>query len=307
MNAAKATEAVVVITNPAAGRGRGAVRGEAVVRALRNAGTSTVCIESTRPGDERRLARDAAHSGARAVAIVGGDGTIHHAARGLLDAADEATERPTPPLAIFSAGTGNDLVKSLGVPSHDIDAMVRRVLTGQVQAIDVGYVDEVPFVNAAGFGFDVEVLERMQRGREHGSRLEGTAAYVLTALGALGSYRGFDMAIGDGSTRRHLMAVFANGRCFGGTFHIAPEASLHDGALDCVVIRDVPRWARIPLFMQATRGRHIANRRVHWSTTSGVTLRFPAPPAFECDGERHQAGACEVQVSVRPGALRVVV
>lgn len=297
---------VVLLVNPAAGRGRGARYGEAVAEGFRNAGIGVRVEASTAPGDERRLAREAAQRGASVVAVVGGDGAIHHTARGLLEAVDAGEGAPVPSLAIFSAGTGNDLVKSLGSPSHDVDLMVQRVVTGDTRRIDVGLIDDVPFVNAAGFGFDVEVLQRLQRGRERGSRLDGSAAYVITALGALGSYRGFEVTVGDTAMARQLMIVFANGRCFGGTFHIAPDASLHDGALDCVAIGDVPPWGRIPLFVQATRGRHLRHPAVRLSRCTDLVLRFAAPPMFECDGEPHQAMRSEVRVSVRPGALRMI-
>lgn len=296
---------VVLIINPAAGGGRGRACGEAVARSCHEAGLRAGTALSASPGDERRLAREASQRGTRCIAVIGGDGTLHHAVRGLLDVGESATDRPA--LAIFSAGTGNDFVKSVGIPSHDIAAMVQRVATGRTRTVDVGCIDDVPFVNAAGFGFDVEVLTCMEEQRARGSRLQGTPAYVITALRTLQRYRGFDVGIDDVAMRRRLMVVFANGRCFGGTFQIAPDARVDDGLLECIAIDDLAPWARLPLFVQATRGRHATHPMVRISRCAHARLHFPAPPSFECDGERHQARGGDVDVAICPGAVRVIV
>jgi len=235
--------------------------------------------------------------GARVLAVVGGDGSVSHAARGLVE-----TNSKTP-LAIFSAGTGNDFAKSIGAPVHDVPAMVARIAQRHTRAVDVGYVDDVPFVNAAGFGFDVEVLERMRTP----GLLRGTAAYVNTALGALIGYRGFRARLRDDAEREQLMLVFANGRYFGGAFHIAPAASLDNGLLDVVSIGNASPFRRLALFAKVFKGTHLAEREVLHHRVERYRVSFEAPPAFEADGELHRARRAQVEVSVRPGALQVVV
>ncbi len=249
------------------------------------------------PGDEARIAGDAAARGARVLAVVGGDGSVSHAVRGLL-----AAPRPIP-LAIFAAGTGNDFAKSLDAPVHDVAAMTARIAAGRTRMVDVGFVDDVPFVNAAGFGFDVHVLERMRAPM----RLRGTAAYVVTALGALAGYRGLVSTLAhEPAARRRLMLVFANGRYFGGAFHIAPHALLDNGQLDLVAIDDASTARRLSLFARALRGAHLRAPEVYTTRASSYRVRFDRPPAFEADGELHQARDVVVEVRTRPGALCVI-
>lgn len=234
------------------------------------------------------------------LAVVGGDGSVHHAARGLLDVGAPI------PLAIFAAGTGNDFVKSLQTPAHDAVAMAAAVARGQTQAVDVGVIDSVPFLNAAGLGFDVEVLERMQ----HPLWFTGTAAYVVTAVRALFGYTGFTVQHPDTSppaSDHRLMTVFANGRVFGGTFQIAPTASLTDGRLDVVNIASLAPLARPAVFWRATRGTHLQHPAVHHSQTVATTITSPTPLPFEADGELYRASNTTIQIAVRPAALRVIV
>lgn len=286
---------IVLLVNPVAGRGAAQRQAQLVQRALATIGV--VERHDTRgPGDEARIARDAAVRNARVLAVVGGDGSVSHAARGLIESNSHT------PLAIFSAGTGNDFAKSLDAPAHDIDAMVARITSGHTRTVDVGFVDDVPFVNAAGFGFDVDVLERMRTP----GRLRGTAAYVGTALGALFGYRGFRAHLRDEADRAHVMLVFANGRHFGGAFHIAPTALLDDGKLDVVSIGDGSTLRRLAIFAKALKGAHLGEVEILHERIERCRVSFAAPPAFEADGELHQARAAEVEVSVRKGALRVV-
>jgi diacylglycerol kinase (ATP) len=293
---------LTLLVNPAAGQGRAAAHANEVERAL-GAYLPVRRVETARGGDERRLAREAVERGATMLAVVGGDGSVHHAAHGLLDVGAPI------PLAIFSAGTGNDFVKTLGIPSHDIGAMAARVARGHQRTVDVGYIDDVPFVNAAGFGFDVEVLQRM-RTRPF---LSGTAAYVWAALAALLQYGGFRAALSTGTTaertatQRRLMTVVANGNWFGGAFHIAPDALLDDGALDVIDIGDVPSLARLPLFARATRGTHVGSRHVAVQRGAAFTLEFGEPPLYEADGELMQAIGPVVSVRIKPRALTVIV
>lgn len=291
--------AIALLVNPFAGRGSARMKAVAVEQALRALG-AVQRYDTQSPGDERRCAREAHAAGATVLAVVGGDGSIHHAARGLLDVGAPI------PLAVFSAGTGNDFVKSLRTPAHDVAAMTARVAHGRTQMVDVGMIDTVPFLNAAGVGFDVEVLERMQRPMW----MTGTAAYVVTALRALLGYRGFITQRPLASSpepERRLMTVFANGRAFGGAFHIAPAASLTDGLLDVVDITSLAPLARPAVFFRATRGTHLTHPAVRYTQTAATTLTSPSPLSFQADGELYRAGSTTLHISVRPAALRVIV
>lgn len=288
-----------LLINPAAGAGHARERVERAYAALRTVGP-VVLVESLRARDETRLATDAARANARALVVLGGDGSVSHAARGLI------TARADTPLAICAAGTGNDVVKSLGWPAHDYLAMARRIADGGVRAIDAGEIDGIPFVNAAGFGFDVEVLQRMAGPQR--LPLRGTARYLSVALQQLFAYRGIDARVellGDAS-QRWMTTVFANGQWFGGAFRIAPAAQLDDGQLDVVGIADVPALTRAALFARALRGAHVGHPAVRTTVARDLTVEFGDRPYIQIDGELQRASGRSVRVRCLPGALRVI-
>ncbi len=308
---------VRLLVNPAAGRGRALRRLEAARHALVHVGPFDV-VTTRAAGDEARLAHEAVHDGVRTLVVLGGDGTISRVAAALVETGGDTA------LAILGAGTGNDLAKSLGAPVFDYAAMAERIAAREVRRIDVGEIDGRVFVNAAGVGFDVAVLERTLKARW----LRGDVLYAVTAMGQLFRYRGFTAAVssgdaatttawnartsssavgkGTGENEHWLTVVIANGQWFGGTFRIAPEASLSDGALDLVAIADGSPLRRAQLFGGAPFGRHVSAPEVRYTQHEGVTLQFPAPPMYQADGELYQASNTSLEVRVRPMALNVI-
>ena len=286
-----------MLVNPRAGGRRAARAARDLGAALTAAGIDASALrwhETHGAGDERRIAREATQAGARALVAIGGDGTLHHAMHGLLEASSPI------PLAPFAAGTGNDFVKTSAHDARDPVAVARTIVRGTVRSVDVGTINAIPFLNAAGIGFDADIAQRMQRDRRRGGRLR----YLWHASRALLGYRGFDARWADAAQpRRHLMMVFANGHTFGGSFRIAPGASVDDGALDAVVIGAVAPYARPRLLLGALHGRHIHDPSVAIHRGCAFHVALSSPITMECDGEVYHSGAAMLEVTLRPRAL----
>jgi diacylglycerol kinase (ATP) len=291
--------AVRVILNPAAGKGRGA-KVESRVRAAFAAAGVTDVRTTCAAGDERAFARRAIDDGVGTIVAVGGDGTWSNVANAILAAGADVR------LALAAAGTGNDFAKSIGAPALDYAATARLAVDGPDVAVDVGRIEDTYFLNVAGFGFDIAVIEDAAKV----TRLKGDLVYVYSALRQLFGYRGIAVGVASAAGARasaeHLMLIIANGKNFGGAFRIAPHASLTDGALDAVAIDSVPPIARVALFAATARGTHIGRRGVHNERAPGFTLTFASPPAYETDGEYHRASSSTLDVRCVPRALRVV-
>ncbi len=290
------TGRVAVILNPVAGAGRGRRLLPRVRAVFARHGVEKVLL-TERPGDERRLVRAGLEAGAETIVAVGGDGTWSKVADAI------AGSRADVRLAIVAAGTGNDFARTLGAPARDVEAMAELVDDPAAERrIDLLRIDRTRHVlNVAGIGFDAAVAERVAR-----AVLPRAAAYVAGALGELFRFRGFDVAENGVAGRHLLMLALANGRYFGGTFEIAPGALPDDGLIDVVAVADASPLARLRLFAAAMRGSHVALPGVEVRRMAALTLRFPAPPLLEVDGELQRAAAPEMDVVCLPGALRIV-
>ena len=292
---------IVLIANPAAGRGRG-VRAAALARAaLDRAGP--VDVRFTRgPLDEIRLAGEATRDGASTIIALGGDGTWGNVAHGILAATPGATADARPRLALFAAGTGNDFARSLGTPAHDYGAMADLIRTSRDVRVDVGQIDDRHFLNCLGFGFDARVVERARDIRWLG----GSLLYAAVALPMLFGYRGVEIAEDAGEFSHHLTYVVANGRRFGGAFMVAPWAAVDDGMLDLVTTSHAAPLRRLALFARTFRGTHRGAPEIGVRTIEALRLRFRSPPVYQVDGEFGVAATTEVVVRCLAGALRMV-
>ncbi len=293
-------EAIYVVFNPRSGKGRGA---EFVAPVLRDLG-SQARVEhgiTEGPGDEARLVADAIARGFRCVVAVGGDGTWSNVGNAILRSGAPVR------LGLVPAGTGCDLAKTLAVPAADLAACCRVVRQGRTRTIDVGRVEGRYFLNIAGFGYDIAVLEDSWNVRF----LQGGALYLYCALRQLGSYPGFSLeTVSDGQAegrREMLMVIVANARVFGGGFKVAPQADLEDGRLDVVEFANMGLAARAGALVRLLRGTHGRHPFVSSRKAKRLSYRFQEPPAYETDGEWNRARTCQLEIEVVPRALQVLV
>jgi diacylglycerol kinase (ATP) len=256
---------------------------------------------TTERGDEVRLTRDAIARGFRRIVAVGGDGTWSHVAGAILDSGEPVE------LALIAGGTGCDFAKSLGIPARDVAAAAQVALSGATRVVDVGRIENRWFINVAGFGLDIAVLERSWSVRW----LSGDLVYPWCAVQEVFAYPGFEtqLAFDDqpAEARNLVMLILANARQFGGLFPIAPDADLSDGAIDAVGFRNCGPARRALLLGKLLAKRHEADPLVSTRRFSRLRLSFSAPPTYETDGEWNRAQSRELEVTSVPQALRVLV
>ena len=293
-------EPIFVIFNPRSGKGRGAQFVSPVLQGLGPAARVEHAL-TREPGDEGRLAEEAVARGFRRIVAVGGDGTWSNVGNAILRSGQPAK------LGLVPGGTGCDLAKTLEIPPRDIHACCRVILEGRTRRIDVGRIERKYFLNIAGFGYDVAVLEDSWSV----GYLEGPLLYLYCALRQLHRYRGFALdGEADGQplgSHERLMVIVANARIFGGGFQVAPQASLEDGMLDAVSFANMGLASRISALVRLLSGSHARHPQVATTRARRLVYRFETPPAYETDGEWNQAVSREVVIEAVPAALEVLV
>jgi diacylglycerol kinase (ATP) len=294
------SDSLYVIFNPSSGRGRGAKLVEPVLSALRQGGATVEFASTAQAGDEARLTEKAIGHGFRTIVAVGGDGTWSNVADVILRSGTPVR------LGLVPGGTGCDLIKSLGFPGRDVASCARIILEGRSRTIDVGRIENKHFLNVAGFGYDIAVIEHSSRVR----LLRGELLYLYSAIRQIYSFPGFTVEVavdGQAASRQDLlMLIIANGQMFGGTFRIAPRARLEDGHLDAMAFSNMSLPERVRMIGRLVRGNHLGSRAVSCTIAGSFRLRFETPPAYETDGEWNRASSAELDVTCIPGALRVL-
>ena len=290
-----------VILNPAAGRGAARRVESIVARAFRAQGWAVDVVRTEGPGHAQVLAAQAVRQGAKHVVAVGGDGTVHEVANGLLGGNTDAA------LGVVPIGSGNDFAKLLGLFGHDPLHAVARLVTARSRRFDAGRVAGEWFVNSVGFGFAPAVVKTRNR-MQH---LRGFLSYLVPVVQTFFQFEPmvFDVTAAGFHERGYMMMIeVCNGTTSGGSYRFAPDADPADGKLDVCLIRRVslPRFlVAIPRVM---RGTHVKMREVALIKTAKLVVCSPAQPLMlHVDGELREPGVNECTVELERGRLNVLV
>jgi YegS/Rv2252/BmrU family lipid kinase len=298
-----------VIVNPAAGANRTHRMWPVIKRLIEGTGLSFDSRLTEGKGHAIELARRAVKDGCRYLVAVGGDGTVHEVANGLLEA-------PVPEetvLGIVCTGTGSDLSRSVGTPRDYkracsvLTSTARRTLdTGLLEYHKEGRSFRRYFLNAAGIGFDAAVVEATERMPKY---FGGTIPYLTGLARSLLSYRNkvVDFRIDGRAPERAkiLSMVMANGGYFGGGMFVAPEARLDDGLFDVVIVGDFGKLELVKVFPRVYKGTHLGYPKVRLERGSRVSIESSQRFLVHADGEL--LGEGPVNLSILPQAIRLVV
>jgi diacylglycerol kinase (ATP) len=258
-------------------------------------------VFTLRAGDEVGILDAALARGIERIVALGGDGTWSAAADRIL-----ANGRGLDvSVGFLPVGTGNDFGKSLGVRHENIDAVMRAIADRTTRTVDAGKVNDRYFLNVVGMGFDIAVIDDAA----HTPLLRGDALYKFCALKQLFRFPGVKLGIAEGSNSpdvwlETLMLTISNANYFGGSFHIAPKASLSDGKVDLVAIHDAGPFTRAKLFDIVGKGKHEGHDKVTFRTAVSFSIHFQGTLRYEADGEVYSSPSPLVVTSVR-NALKV--
>ncbi len=297
-----------VIVNPVAGANATYRKWPRISSLLKHIGLSFEYHYTEGVGHAIELAQAAARDGCRLLVAVGGDGTLHEVANGIL--LSEDLEKAT--IGIISTGTGSDFIRSTG---HDRDYIKAcSSLTGTKRIlIDVGVVEyqgngEVKkrfFINSAGVGFDAAVAETSNHLPKF---LGGTIPYVMGLFKSLVSYRNkpVEMKVDDRcESGKILSVVVANGRYFGGGMRVAPLADVSDGLLDVIAVGDMGKLELLRAFPTIYKGTHIHHPKVSSHKATQVEIESPQRFLVHADGEF--LGEGPVSFGLLPSALSIAI
>ncbi|HEU4946567.1 MAG TPA: YegS/Rv2252/BmrU family lipid kinase [Kribbella sp.] len=284
---------IALVVNPTSGRGLGA-RITPVVRArLESAGLTVSEFASTCAADVGRISSEVMASGADAVALIGGDGTIHLAVQVLANSGM--------PFGVIPAGTGNDFARSIGVPMKDPVAAADLIVAGTTRAVDVATAKDEFITTVLAGGFDSLVNKRANAM----SWPKGNARYTLATLAELRTFKPLSYVItvdGEVFETDAMLVAVGTSPSYGGGLQICAGALIDDGLLDVTIIRPVSRLTLLQMFPKLSKGTHVGHPMVWALRGRSVRLESPGVTAY-ADGEI--LGPLPVDIGIAPGALTV--
>jgi diacylglycerol kinase family enzyme len=135
--------------------------------------------ETSHRGHAAALAVRAARDGVDVVVALGGDGTVNEVVNGLLT---DGPRPDVPAVAVVPGGSTNVFARALGLPVHPFDAtgaILEALRAGRTRRIGLGLAGDRYFTFNAGFGFDADVIRRIEHRRRAGE--ETSQARIVRA------------------------------------------------------------------------------------------------------------------------------
>lgn len=271
---------LMLIVNPAAGRGAYKDGFADSLHTLYSGGYDVSVFFTTGPGDGTRLAAEMAGQ-FDVVACVGGDGTLSDVLAGLMKLPDP------PPVGYFPMGTANDVATTLGLPKNDPVNAAKRVLGGEPHPFDVGgFNKENYFAYIAAFGAFTEVSYATPQDQK---KWLGHLAYVLqgaSQLGRIESYKTrveYDGGVFEGDL---LYGSMSNSTSVAGIVRL-PEAmvSLGDGVSELVLVKNPVSLIGFSEIVDSVLSQRFDSDNLLILHTRKAEFSFEKPVAWTRDGE----------------------
>ncbi len=277
--------------NPNSGKGKLLKKLPYIERRLKERFEEVVCRATKSAEDLEKQAREGAER-FDAVIFSGGDGTFHHVLEGIGER--EVT------LGYLPSGTVNDAARSLGIPKS-LKGALNVIVKGNAERVDCMRINGshyAVYIAAAG-AFTCVTYDTPQAEK----RLLGKAAYAVEGL-KHSDFQPFPVTVccdGEKTETSAALVFVLNGKFVAG-FPVNDEASLKDGMLEVVIIRQAKRTnfarkiktmcalAHLFLFGCKVRKKDVLllrGRRVEIETEEGVLWDF--------DGEKGTRGRVEIE------------
>jgi diacylglycerol kinase (ATP) len=283
---------------------------------------------------EWQLELPARSTGADAILIFGGDGTVHRHLQQLVEL--------QLPVLVVPHGSGNDFARALSLRSTGDALGAWREFTSQqrekpgekpgqknVRSIDLGVISPVFSQNTAagadvpaargryfccvgGVGLDVEVARRANLLPR---ALRRRGGYLFSVLPALFGFQPVAVKVSSNDDPsgeldiRHdgpaMLVAFANTPTYGGGVLIAPRAQLDDGKLDVCVVGSMAKARLLRLFLSVYSGRHLKIPEVEYFQAGRLRIETEELSDVYADGE--YVCSTPVDVTVERASLKVIV
>lgn len=216
------------------------------------------------------------------VIVCGGDGTVNQLANGLLGVPVN--------IGIIPMGSGNGLAFAAKIPKR-IHKALDCVFAGNAVYIDSFYINKKFSCMLCGLGFDAQVAHDFAKQKKR-----GLATYIKQSIKNFFNARhyNFELILHDKSLHSEAFFIsIANSNQFGNNFTIAPQASLHDGLLDIVVVNKMSKLRIVWTILKQIQNGQVRmyedkkyhENDIHYFQAKKITIKNPELAPLHIDGD----------------------
>ncbi|MBV6439629.1 MAG: diacylglycerol kinase family lipid kinase [Haliscomenobacteraceae bacterium CHB4] len=298
-----------IIANPVSGGGAVERRWPHIEQCLQELGFSYSVHFTERRGHAMQLVEEAVLKGHRHILGIGGDGTNHEIANGILG--QKIVPATDIQYALLPSGTGNDWARQYAIPA-DIGSRLKRLQEAKTVFQDAGlirYVQEGEqreryFINVAGMAYDGFIGKKLA---EH--RITNRLHYLMLIARYLLEYKLSKARVCfDDRAVEDFFYTVNIGLCrySGGGMQFVPQAVPDDGLFALTLARRMPRWEVLLQTPRFYNGTLLGHPKVEGFQARSIRVEHVgiAPTLLEADGEF--LGETPVEFVLLEKALKIV-
>lgn len=228
---------IIYLINPISGTSKKEGLRKLIERETTAQGIPFEILSTNADGDYDLLKDKILKEGITDVVVTGGDGTVNQVTSALRGISIR--------IGIIPVGSGNGLARTAGIPARPQEALA-LIFTGKTQKVDAFLINNQYACTLSGIGFDAQVAHDFATKASRGL-VTYTQQSIINFFKAH-PYQ-FEVIIDGFSffTDAFFISI-ANSNQFGNNFTIAPQANLHDGLLDIVIVQKMNK-AKLPFVM----------------------------------------------------------
>lgn len=286
---------ILLIGNPAAGKGQGKARIGELAQLLGQRGFRLETFLTRQSGDAKRRACYIEPDVERLL-VAGGDGTLNEVINGLPDPSRI-------PVVLFPLGTSNVMAQELALPNN-LESIVTTLERGNIRRVDMGIIGDHRFLLFVSVGLDAMVMEKvLQNKRNRG----GYSRYIFPVLKVLAHYHPphLRITVDDDGDLKGGMVLVGNTRHYGGIFSIADRGRCDSGHLDICIVSKGTFTSLARYYFAAARGRVSQDRKIHYVTGTRIRIESAEPVAVQVDGDYF--GTTPVHINCKTSIVPLVV
>jgi diacylglycerol kinase (ATP) len=297
-----------MIYNPNAGRFPSIILAERAANVLIANGWNIRLIKTHSAEHVTQMARQAVKDGKEALFVVGGDGTINMAVRGL--AGSETA------LGVIPAGTANVLAQELGLPGLSwtrwmaLEESAHRLAHAEIHSVDYGECEGVPFLMWAGLGLDAFAIHHIEP-RPRGEKFFANVMYVASAAWHASMWHGVNLDVSADNfniTGHYLLALISNIHLYaGGLANVSPSALLDDGAMDLWLFEGDNLGDTIQRAWDVLAGRHVESDYVRHTPFRHLKIESDTTIYVQVDAEPLACEDHSIEINVISKGVKLLV
>lgn len=287
---------ILFIINPAAGQGQSKEVLPIIKEVLSRYEIEYDIKISSRKNQITEMVSESVHLNTYTdIVAVGGDGTVVETINGILGYDIR--------LGLIPMGTGNDLARTLNVPSDPVKAL-EKIVYGQVKEVDLGSANGTVFVNSAGVGIDGAIIHDTAAIKNF---ISGSAAYLMSTVKSIITFKPFKVELvmdGVKFDRDAYLIAVGNGQYFGGGMRITPHAELDSGEFQVCLVRKLSRLRFLKVFPSVYKGKHSKAPEVEMFTCREVSIKSPDRD-LHVSADGNLVSTTPVKIEIIPEKLKV--